>query len=206
MLFILAMSVLDKLFLKARESGVLRPLELEAVKFQCSFYADDIILFASPDPSEARAIVCILVIFADASGLKTNIAKCCITPIYANDDGMQAIQEIIGCQVAPLPLRYLGLPLSTRSILKEHTQAIVTSVANKLPTWQGPHNFFPLMARSGRLVWVKSVLTTRWLWLQRTDEDRAWSQLPLNIHLAVKDFFDDSFILGRQEEGDVLDR
>jgi hypothetical protein len=127
MLFILAMSVLDKLFLKARESGVLRPLELEAVKFQCSFYADDIILFASPDPSEARAIVCILVIFA---------------PIYANDDGMQAIQEIIGCQVAPFPLRYLGLPLSTRSILKEHTQAIVTSVANKLPTWQGPHDFF----------------------------------------------------------------
>lgn len=32
-------------------------------------------------------------------------------------------------------------------------------------------------------------LQARWLWLQRTDDDRAWSQLPLQTAPEVKAFF-----------------
>jgi len=32
-------------------------------------------------------------------------------------------------------------------------------------------------------------LQTRWLWLQQTDEDRAWSQLPLKVSKEVQAFF-----------------
>jgi hypothetical protein len=45
-------------------------------------YADDVILFVSPSVTEAQAVARILDIFGNASGLKTNISKCSITPIY----------------------------------------------------------------------------------------------------------------------------
>jgi hypothetical protein len=48
---------------------------------------------------------------------------------------------------------YLGLPLSTRSVRMASLHALVEQVANKLPPCKGS-----LMARSGRLIWIKSVL------------------------------------------------
>lgn len=119
-------------------------------------------------------------------------------------------------------------------------QATVDAVARRLPTCHGP-----LMARSGRLVWIKSVLAgpylhhdsgrpaalgkkgnrcnmqalpldrerrihprkdlgglgvpdlyfteialqARWLWLRHTDEQRAWSELPITVSSDVQAFF-----------------
>jgi hypothetical protein len=48
MLFILAMDVLHRMFAKASADGVLQPLQLHEIKFQCSLYADDVILFIRP--------------------------------------------------------------------------------------------------------------------------------------------------------------
>lgn len=46
------------------------------------------------------------------------------------------------------------------------------------------------------------VLQSRWLWLQRTDQERAWSQLPLHTAPEVKAFFKASMFMvlgdGRQ--------
>lgn len=36
---------------------------------------------------------------------------------------------------------------------------------------------------------VGQALQKRWLWLQRTDHDRAWSELPLQVDPAVQAFF-----------------
>lgn len=46
-----AMEVLNKLFDKASSNGVLKLLE-PAVRFQCSMYVDDVILFVNPDIQE----------------------------------------------------------------------------------------------------------------------------------------------------------
>ena len=56
--------------------------------------------------------------------------------------------NILGYQVQPFPIRYLGLPLSTRSIPKANCQAPVEQVARKMPSCHGS-----LMVRSERLVW-----------------------------------------------------
>lgn len=195
----------------------------------------------------------ILNVFGQASGLKTNLAKCSITPIFGGEDTLNDIVSILGCQVQPFPIRYLGLPLSTKKIAKAEVHSIVEAVARKLLPSHGT-----LMARGGRLVWIKSVLRavpvyammadslplwaireidaicrkflwvgkeesirgrclvawktacrptelgglgiadlrlarfalqTRWLWLQKTDSDRAWSSLPLNVDTEVQAFF-----------------
>jgi hypothetical protein len=57
-------------------------LEPWGIKFQCSLYADDVIIFIRLSVQEARAVKEILRLFGEASGLKTNLAKCSITPVY----------------------------------------------------------------------------------------------------------------------------
>jgi hypothetical protein len=153
LLFIIAIDILHRLFPKAVEDGVLKKLKPLAVKYQCSFYADDVIMFIRPSVQEARAVKEILRIFGAASGLQTNLAKCSVTPIYGGEDVIDQVVQILGCQVQPFPIKYLGLPLSTRPIPKASYQMVVEQVARKLPPCQGA-----IMARSGRLVWIKSVL------------------------------------------------
>lgn len=253
MLFIIAMDMLHRLFKKASSDGVLRRMSAREIKFQCSMYADDVILFIHPTVQDARAVKEILTIFGEASGLQTNLAKCSITPIYGGEEALPDIVQILGCQVLEFPIRYLGLPLSTKAIPKAHYQSLVDAVARKLLPCHGA-----LMARSARLVWIKSVLgampiyammaeslppwarkeldaicrkffwaggdqsirgkcmvawstccrptllgglgisdlklagyalQTWWLWLRQTDQDRAWSELPINIASDVKAFF-----------------
>lgn len=80
MLFIIAMDILHRLFLKASADGVLRQTEPPEIKFQCSFYADNVILFIWPTYQEATTVKTILHIFGEAYGLHTNLAKCSIMP------------------------------------------------------------------------------------------------------------------------------
>lgn len=153
MLFIIAMDILHRLFHKARMDGLLGYIEPSLIKYQCSIFADDVILFIRPTVQEATAVKQILSIFGEASGLNTNLAKCSVTPIYGGEDVMEDIINILGCQVQPFPFKYLGLQLSTKPIPKAQLHSLVEAVARKLPPCLGS-----LMARSGRLVWIKSVL------------------------------------------------
>jgi hypothetical protein len=153
MLFIIVMDVLSQLFSKAREQGILQPIGHPAIKYQCSLYADDVILFASPMVPEAQAIARILAIFGNASGLRTNLAKCSITPIYGTDHMLQQIQVVLPCQISPFPITYLGIPLSTGAIPRSFIRPLVDKVAALLSAWKGQ-----LMPKSGRLVLTKAVL------------------------------------------------
>jgi len=79
--------------------------------------------------------------------------KCSVTNIYGGEAALPQIISILGCQEQHFPIRYLGLPISARTIPKANQQALVEAVARKLPS-----SHASLMNRSGRLIWVKSVL------------------------------------------------
>jgi hypothetical protein len=147
MLFILVMDVLISLFAKASEHGLQQPIGHLAIKYQCSMYADDVILFVSPIVPEAQVVGRILDIFGNATGLRTNISKCSITPIYGAKDMLQQIQDVLPCQMCQFPITYLGVPLSTTTIPKSHIRPLIDRVATRLPAWQGP-----LMPKSASLL------------------------------------------------------
>jgi hypothetical protein len=86
-------------------------------------YADDVILFISPTTADALAIQHILGVFSEASGLKTHLQKCSITPIFGDETVLRDVQEILQCKIDQFPIRYLGLPLSTRKLPKAHFQS-----------------------------------------------------------------------------------
>lgn len=113
----------------------------------------------------------ILGVFGEVSGLQTNLAKCSITPIFGGEEVLDEIASILGCQVQHFPIKYLGLPLSTRKIPKASFQALVEHVATKLPPCKGA-----LMARSGRLIWIKSVLHSMPIYAMMAENLLAWAR------------------------------
>jgi hypothetical protein len=178
LLFIIAMDILHRLFLKAVDDGVLKRMRPSVVRYQCSFYANDVIMFIRPTVQEATAVKEILQIFGSASGLHINLAKCSITPIYGGEDVLDQTVGILGCQVQPFPIKYLGLPLSTRPIPKANYLAVVEQVARKMPPCHGA-----LMARSGRLIWVKSVLRSIPVYAMMAKNLPSWAQKEIDAIL-----------------------
>jgi hypothetical protein len=64
-----------------------------------------------------------------------------------------AAAVVMECQLAPFPVKYLGIPLSVRRLPSEAFQPVVDRLADKLPTWKAS-----MMPQAGRLALVKSVL------------------------------------------------
>ena len=95
----------------------------------------------------------ILRVFGEATGLKTNLAKCSVTPIYGGEDTLDHIVAILGCQVQQFLIKYLGLPLTTKKIPKAEYHSLVKAVTWKMSPCHGS-----LIARSGWLIWIKSIL------------------------------------------------
>lgn len=140
--------------MKAQHENVLQPIGVPAIKHHCSLYTDDAILLVAPSADEARAVKHILQTFGDATGLVTNVDKCSITPIFGEQAALEAFHEVLPCPIVNFPIKYWGVPLSTKTLPKSQYRPLIDKVAAKLPTWQGK-----LMNRSGRLTLVKSTLS-----------------------------------------------
>jgi integrase len=84
---------------------------------------------------------------------------------------LEDIVTILGFQVHQFPIRYLGLPLSTKRIPKAKIHSMVEAIASKLPPGHGS-----LMTRSGRLVWIKSVLRAIPIYAMMADKLPPWAR------------------------------
>jgi hypothetical protein len=69
MLYIIVMDVLNSLFVKASEVGLLQPLSNRTTSHRLSLYADDVALFIKPLEEELNATMAILDAFRQASRL-----------------------------------------------------------------------------------------------------------------------------------------
>jgi hypothetical protein len=142
---VLAMEALNTLFRTADNLALLRPLGTPSIKFRAFLYADDLIILLCPLLNDISLVRDILELFAQASGLHTNIAKCQFTPIRCTEEQIELIQEVFPCQLANFLCRYLGIPLSVYQLKKSDMQPLVDVVASRLPAWRGR-----LMSKVGR--------------------------------------------------------
>ena len=112
----------------------------------------------------------ILGIFGTASGLHVNLHKCSLTPIFGGEETLSEIREILPCEVLPFPVRYLGLPLSTKAIPKSMIRPVVEKVAARLQPCMGQ-----LMSKSGRLIIVKSVASAMPIYILMANNLPSWA-------------------------------
>jgi hypothetical protein len=118
---------------------------------EVSLYAEYLVLFCHPTPEDLASIKAIFQLFGKASGLRVNYAKSTATLLNCMTDEATTVPGILGCQIAELPITYLGIPLTIRRPMSAQLQPLITKA---LPTWKSK-----LMNKTSRLALVKSVLS-----------------------------------------------
>jgi hypothetical protein len=114
-------------------SLLLSPLPGNVIKFRASIYADDLVVFLSPNPQDFSCIREILDLFQGVSGLATNLDKCLVSLTRCTEEQMQDVLQVFPCRVSPLPLTYLGAPLCLIKLKRSDEQRYIDSVAARSP-------------------------------------------------------------------------
>ena len=79
-------------------------------------FADDLLLFARRDLESVNAIQLRFSQFSQRSGLQDNLNKSLIYCGYVQMEVRKQIVQQLGYNMEELPLKYLGVPLSTKTM------------------------------------------------------------------------------------------
>ncbi|WMV08457.1 hypothetical protein MTR67_001842 [Solanum verrucosum] len=159
-LFILVMEGLNSMIRKARENGRIRGFCANinmnnAMEVSHLLYADDSLVFCDAEVTQIRHLRAILTIFEGISGLHVNWHKSCLYPVNQVPN-MQTLAENLGCQVASLPTKYLGMPLGAKNKELEVWCEVLERSERKLATWKSQY-----LSLGGRLTLIKSVMDSQ---------------------------------------------
>jgi hypothetical protein len=113
-----------------------------------------VVLFLRPEAEDINLTMSILNLFGEATRLKTNLQKSSVLLIRRGETDLATVQNLLPCELASFPCKYLGLPLSSKKLTKEQVQNIIDHLADQLLGWKAN-----LMTKIGRKVQVQFVLT-----------------------------------------------
>lgn len=138
----------------AESQALFSSLGCPVVRSRVSLYVDDVVLFVVPRQQDLAAVKAILDIFANASGLSTNMEKSTTMPICCSDEQIMAASQWLACAVDSFPSIYLGVPLSMHRLRRSEEQFIIDKITARIPTWKGN-----LVNMAGRTTLVSSTLS-----------------------------------------------
>jgi hypothetical protein len=128
------------------------------------------VIFLRPTALDINITLDILHLFGEASGLCTNVQKSSVYPIRCDDQDLAVLHDLLLCEVADFPCRYLGLPLAIKKVTRDQIQPIIDKIANKLAGWKAD-----LLTKSGRKIHVQYVLTGMVIYLAMAVDLPAWA-------------------------------
>ncbi|WVZ58821.1 hypothetical protein U9M48_009050 [Paspalum notatum var. saurae] len=156
LLFVISIDPLQKLLDLATMLGYLAKLRGRAATLRVSMYADDAAIFLKPTKRDITTLMSLLVKFRDTFGLMVNAQKSTVVPIRCEGLDLEEILMSFRATRTQFPIKYLGLPLSSKRLKRVDFQPLVDKVSKKLTAWNGRH-----INLAGRLTLVKSVLTSQ---------------------------------------------
>ncbi|KAL0292170.1 UNVERIFIED_CONTAM: hypothetical protein Sangu_3256600 [Sesamum angustifolium] len=118
-------------------------------------FADDVLLFCKAHLPSIIVISDALNEFAVLSGLKVNPAKSQIIFSRAVQQERQQILDYLGFQEGSLPVKYLGIPLTSSRLTIADCRPLIDKVEARLAGWNNQ-----ILSYAGRLQLIKSVLST----------------------------------------------
>jgi hypothetical protein len=104
------MEALNCMIYAAVSGGLLKGFKVGDANFSHLLFVDDTLIFCSARSSQLRYLRSLFLLFEAALGLKVNLPKSNLIHV-GNIDQVGRLARILGCGVATLPMKYLGLPL-----------------------------------------------------------------------------------------------
>jgi hypothetical protein len=138
-LFNLVDESLTKMVLKAQSNDMLVGLAADLIPHGVAIlqYADDSVLCISHDPDKAINLKVLLYSFELMSGLRINYMKSEVFLVGGDNDIANFYSNMFGCHVGKLPLKYLGIPVSSRVLKNFDWDFIDAKLIEKPDSWIG---------------------------------------------------------------------
>lgn len=154
LLFVLIMDVLSRMLDKGAIDNMFRlhPRCHAPLVTHLSF-ADDVLVFFDGSEESLRGILGIMEDFKNISGLYMNRQKTELLIDGGSNIRCRELAERVGITQGSLPVKYLGVPLSSRKMKRTDFQPLLDKVSTRFRSWTIRHLSF-----AGRLVLVKTVI------------------------------------------------
>lgn len=116
-------------------------------------YAEDILVFTDGSVRSLYGVLEVMNHFARFSGLHINATKYSILVSggCGTEISMAALGKGIGLRT--LPIRYLGLPLTTKTLTRQDYEPLIDKIRKRLPSWTNKS-----LSYTCRLQLIKSVI------------------------------------------------
>lgn len=153
-LYVIMNNVLSKMLNETAATGAFEyHPQCSAVNLTHLCFVDDILVFTDAYVQSLEGVLQVMNQFAGFSGLHINAAK---SSIFTSggcgpEIGTAAAENGIG--MGTLPIRYLGLPLTTKSLTKQDYEPLIDKVRKRLLSWANRS-----LSYAGRLQLIKSVI------------------------------------------------
>lgn len=154
-LYVILNNVLSKMLNQAAEAGKFgyHP-NCVGVKLTHLSFADDILVFSDGKARSFDGIMEVMEQFANVSGLHINVSKSTIFISGDTSGDLTTTAVAKGISVGTLPIRYLGFPLTTKTLTKHDYESLIDKVLSRMLVWSNKSLSFP-----GWLQLIKSVIT-----------------------------------------------
>ncbi|XP_058739152.1 uncharacterized protein LOC131611042 [Vicia villosa] len=125
-----------------------KPLELTNLAF-----ADDILLFCRGEAQSVQLLMNTFQSFSASTGLIFNPRKCKAFYGSVDDENRRLIQAITGFDEGKFPVRYLGVPLSSKKLSLNQYLPLVDKITSRIRHWSSK-----MLSYAGRVQLVRSVI------------------------------------------------
>lgn len=155
-MYVILNNVLSKLLNKEVEDGEFRyHPQCKEVKLTHLSFADDILVFTNGTRDSLLVVIEVMKRFAKMSGLHINAAKSSIYASGNNIIDLLSTAESLSIGVGTLTIRYLGMPLTTKSLTSHDYEPLIDKIRTRMLCWSNKSLSF-----AGRLQLIQSVISS----------------------------------------------
>ncbi|GAA0165148.1 hypothetical protein LIER_20624 [Lithospermum erythrorhizon] len=102
------------------------------IEFVNLSFADDLFVLSA---ASVRAVKSVLKVFGEVSGLHPNLSKSTCYFAGVNDRKANELSSMLGISVGCLPVRYLGIPLTTKQLKAQDCRVLIDKISHKIDRW-----------------------------------------------------------------------
>ena len=153
LLFVIGMEHLSRILKASRRSSIFifHP-KCKKLGFNHLIFADDLMLMRKGDSTLIQVLIESINLFSKASGLHENSNKSAMFLAGLSNKLKMAMAEDLQFPLSNIPVKYLGVPLSSKRITAVEWDVLVDKITEKIKTWYAKY-----LTNAARLQLVNAV-------------------------------------------------